>query len=86
MDEKTHPTVGADPRVCLNNHEFHHPHTERADLRVCPFSWLLSFVRTDLRGLPLRVGGFLLNPHKHRIVVGGEAALVAAEGNLLRGI
>ena len=85
MDEKTHPAVGADLRVCLNNHEFHYPYTKRADLRVCPFSWLLSFVRADLRGLPLRVG-FLLDSHKHRIVVGGEAALVAAEGDFLRGI
>ena len=43
-------------------------------------------VRADLRGLPLRVGGFLLDSHKHWIMVGGEAALVAAEGDLLRGI
>jgi hypothetical protein len=38
------------------------------------------------RGLPLRLVGFLLDSHKHRIMVGGEAALVAAEGDLLRGI
>ena len=58
---------------------------ETGRLEGLPVFMVIVFCAGRLEGsAPTR--GFLLDSHKHWIVVGGEAALVAAEGDLLWGI